>query len=62
MSARHERNEAQRLRWAHDQEERERYCREHPVLSGAVPYVDYVEPQWRYVRPQPIKNGLDMPI
>ena len=62
MSTRHDRKEAQRLRWSHDQEEHERYCREHPVLSGKVKIVDYVEPKWRYVRPEAIKNGLDMPV
>ena len=30
---------------------REKFEREHPVLSGAVKVVEYREPNWRYVPP-----------
>lgn len=62
MSSRQERKLARAKLWKDHVDEREKFRREHPVLSGAVKIVDYVEPKWRYVRPAPIKNGLDMGI
>jgi hypothetical protein len=39
-----ERKAARRAEWAKTEAQREQYRREHPVLSGAVPVVDYVPP------------------
>ena len=46
-----ERKAAQRAEWAKTKADRERECREHPVPSGAVKVVDYVEPSFGYRRP-----------
>lgn len=37
-----------RAKWAMTAAERERFKREHPVLSGAVKVVDYVPPRGSY--------------
>jgi hypothetical protein len=45
---RHERKIAQRAKWDAERANRERFEREHPVLSGAVKVVDYVPPRGSY--------------
>jgi len=56
MATRAERKAKQRALWAAQDAERQEkiqrrrdYERKHPVLSGAVPVVDYQEPKWSYV-------------
>ena len=58
VTRRHERKEAQRLKLAHEQAQREaaqaalaEYQRLHPIKSGAVKIVDYKEPKWAYTKP-----------
>ena len=45
-----ERKAARRAEWAKTEAQREQFKREHPVLSGAVKVVDYVEPRAVYLR------------
>jgi hypothetical protein len=58
MSTRHERKEATRKALSEQLDAQQRFEREHPVKSGKVRVVDYVEPFWRYVKPAPLRNQL----
>ena len=62
MSKRGAHKRAKEAVWRKHMEETEACALSHPVLSGRVKVEQYREPNWRYVRPEPIRNGLEIGI